>query len=311
MALSARAQGKLKAKGKLALIHTFVYALLIGIIFLIYFPVLRNIADMLKSPNDLIDSSVAFIPKEPSLLRLKQTIEEMQYAQALRNTGLLSLAVGLLQTLICTLTGYGLARYRFPFKNAVFAAVVFTMIVPTQILLPSYYLKFLDIDFFGLLRVFGGQPLKLINQPWPILILALFGVGYKNGLFIFLTRQFFINMPKELDESARIDGAGFIRIFALIMLPSAVPVLVTVFLFGFSWQWTDQVLTAMFMPGQRFFGMAIPSIWDAAHFKGFHDIEITAMTTTAVLLVLLPLLLVYLVFQRFFVQGIERSGLVG
>lgn len=311
MFLTDRAICRIQAKGKRAFADAIVYALLIGIVFLIYFPIITNISEMLKSSGDLIDSSVAFIPKEPSFKRLFQTIDEMYYWETLANSGFLSLAVAVIQTAICTLTGYGLARYSFPLKKIVFALAVFTMIVPMQLLLQSYYLQFMDFDVLGFFKLFTGTSVKLINQPWPILILAVFGVGYKNGLFIFLTRQFFINMPKELEESARIDGAGFMRTFTSIMLPSAVPILVTVFLFGFSWTWTDQILTPMFMPGEKYFGMVVPAMWTPAHYKGFHDIEIAAMTTTAVLLILFPLLIMYLALQRFFVQGIERSGLVG
>jgi len=311
MLLNKKLKSKLKSKGKIAIVDLIVYALLIGIVFLIYFPIINNFCDMLKSKSDLIDISVAFIPKEPSLNRLFDAIQHMNYWTGFAKTGSLSLAVSLIQMIICTLTGYGLARYKFPLKNLVFALVIFTMIVPTQLLLQAYYLQFMEFDFFGIIKLFTGNSIDLINTPWPVLILSSLGIGYKNGLFIFLTRQFFINMPKELEESARIDGAGFIRIFCSIMLPSSVPILVTVFLFGVSWTWTDQILTPMFMPGQEYFGMSIPAMWTPLHYAGFHDVEKAAITTTAVLLVLFPLLIVYFALQRFFVQGIERSGLVG
>ena len=311
MLLNEKLKSKLKSKGKIAIVDLIVYALLIGIVFLIYFPIINNFCDMLKSKSDLIDISVAFIPKEPSLNRLFDAIQHMNYWTGFAKTGSLSLAVSLIQMIICTLTGYGLARYKFPLKNLVFALVIFTMIVPTQLLLQAYYLQFMEFDFFGIIKLFTGNSIDLINTPWPVLILSSLGIGYKNGLFIFLTRQFFINMPKELEESARIDGAGFIRIFCSIMLPSSVPILVTVFLFGVSWTWTDQILTPMFMPGQEYFGMSIPAMWTPLHYAGFHDVEKAAITTTAVLLVLFPLFIVYFALQRFFVQGIERSGLVG
>lgn len=311
MWLTEKTKSKLKSKGKLAVIDLITYALLIGIVFLIYFPIINNFCDMLKSNSDLIDVSVAFIPKEPSFDRLFDTIKQMNYWTGFVKTGVLSLAVSVIQMIICTLTGYGLARYKFPLKNLVLAMVIFTMIVPTQLLLQAYYLRFMEFDIFGLIKLFTGSSIDLINTPWPVVVLAILGIGYKNGLFIFLTRQFFINMPKELEESARIDGVGFIRIFCSIMLPSAVPILVTVFMFGMSWTWTDQILTPMFMPGQEYFGMSIPAMWTPMHYAGFHDVEKAAITTTAVLLVLFPMLIMYFALQRFFVQGIERSGLVG
>jgi multiple sugar transport system permease protein len=169
----------------------------------------------------------------------------------------------------------------------------------------------LEFDFFGLFKFMGLGPINLVNQPTPILLLALFGLGFKNGLFIFLTRQFFINLPHELDESAKIDGAGFIRIFFQITLPNAIPILITIYMFGFSWQWTDQFMTGMFMTGQRYFGMTLPAMIVPAAYKGFNNMEIAALVTTGVLLILTPLLILYIFLQRFFVQGIERSGLVG
>ena len=288
-----RTKSKWKRHAQKGIVDIFIYSILICIVFLILYPLIRNISDMFKSQGDLLNKSVAFIPKEFSLDRIRQALEYMDFWNSARDTALLSLSMSLLQTLVCTMTGYGFARFKFPFTRLCFALVIFTMLVPSQLLMPSYYMQF---------RVFGS------NSPLPLLILSFFGLGFKDGLFIYFIQQCFINMPKELDESARIDGAGFLRIFFRIMLPNARPVIVTVLLLSFSWQWTEEYFTSLFMPGHMFLSSAFIPLANAQNLDG---VVVAANVTTGVILTILPVFVLYLFLQKFFVQGVERSGLVG
>ena len=248
--IQANTRGRLEQGAKKIVLNIFIYSILICICFLILYPLFSNISTMFKSRADLLDKSVVFLPKEPTTERIKQTLEGMAYGKVILNTTLLSGMVALLQVVSCTLIGYGFARFRFPGRRVLFAMVIFTMLVPVQLLMPSYYLQFQRFDLFGLIGLITGSPLRLLGTPWPFVLLSAMGLGFKNGLYIYFTRQFFINLPRELDESSRIDGAGFIRIFFQIMLPNALPVLITVFLFSFSWKWTDQYLTALYQIGR-------------------------------------------------------------
>ena len=158
--------------------------------------------------------------------------------------------------------------------------------------------------------------LNLAESFWPLIILSVFGLAFKNGLYIFMMRQFFKGVPDELEESAYIDGSGVFRTFFKIIIPLSIPMMVTVFLFAFSWQWTDN-----FYVGTTFF--STQKIYLFTHFiRNVDDIipvgntdvltnYLTAFRNTAGLLILIPLIVVFLFCQRFLIQGIERSGITG
>ncbi len=157
------------------------------------------------------------------------------------------------------------------------------------------------------------QGVQLINTYWPLVILSLGGLAFKNGLYIFLLRQFFKGVPDELEESAYIDGSGIMRTFFTIILPLSVPMLITVFLFSFSWQWTDNFYTTTFfttggsiklMPDVAVVPKSLESITNTVD-----ELYKPAVTNTAGLMIIAPLVVMYLFCQRYLVQGIERSGL--
>ena len=303
------------------LLKIFTYVLLIGISFVILYPFFTKIASSFMSPEDFIDTGVKLIPKYPTLNTYKQIIVQNHYFRAMFNTALLSLLCGIIQTFICCVIGYGFAKYKFKGSGLLFALVVFTMVVPHQTIKYSMFLKFRYFDIgifnFGILKLFGDvDGIKLTDTYIPLLMLSLFGLAFKNGLYIFMMRQFFRGVPDELEESAYIDGSGVFRTFIQIILPLSVPMMITIFLFAFSWQWTDNFYTSakMFFPSSK--GMlllskivTIPKTLDTNYPGG--DMFSSAIRNTCGLLIIAPLVVVYLFCQRYLVQGIERSGITG
>lgn len=310
MALSARHKEAVRKHSGNITVALIIYAILISIVFLIVYPLLAYVSDMFKSMEDLMDASVVFLPKEPNTYNIKLAIEGLSYWKSMGNSAILCLLVSSLQMTICTLVGYGFARYKFPLKKVAFALVVFTMLVPTPLLMPSLYTRFSHFDILGIFAAITGQPLRLLDSMWPFAIMSFFALGYKNGLYIFIVRQFFRNMPKELEESGRIDGAGFIRIFFSIMLPNAITMVITVFLFSFSWQWTDQYWSSMFFINYKVLPKALAMLVDFGN-NYIEPVTKDAMVHTGIILVIIPILIMYLLLQRFFIQGISRSGIVG
>lgn len=303
------------------LVKIFTYVLLIGISFVILYPFVTKIASSFMSPEDFVDATVKLIPKYPTLNTYKQIIIENHYFQAMFNTALLSLLCGIVQTFVCCVIGYGFAKYRFKGSGLLFALVVFTMIVPHQTLKYSMFLKFRYFDIgifnFGILKLFGdADGINLTDSYIPLLMLSLFGLAFKNGLYIFMMRQFFRGVPDELEESAYIDGSGVFRTFIQIILPLSVPMMITIFLFAFSWQWTDNfyTTTSMFFPGRSQLLLAkiaftIPKTLDTEYAGG--NMFSQAIRNASGLLILAPLVIIYLFFQRYLIQGIERSGITG
>ncbi len=297
----------------------FRVVLLIGISYIILYPFITKIAGSFMSPEDFADVTVKLIPRNPTLDTYKNIIEYNHYFDAMLRTAGVSLVSALVQMFSCCLIGYGLAKYKFKGSGIVFIAVIFTMIVPHQTLRYALSLKFryFDIGAFnvGLIRLFTGGTLNLLNTYWPMVILSATGLAFKNGLYIFMLRQFFKNIPDELEESAYIDGSGVFRTFIQIILPLSIPMLITVFLFAFSWQWTDNFYISIFFPGRDFYVftkiLSVPAPFKDAVQQAGGTYFNQAILNTCAIMIILPLIVVYLFCQRYLIQGIERSGITG
>ena len=285
--------------------NIFAYVFIIGISYVIMFPLIIRISNAFKSVNDFFDSAVVFIPKNPTM----QVITNALKALDIGNIGLKSIAlaagIGLIQVAVCTLAGYGFARFNFFGSNVLFACVIFVLIVPPQTIFIPLFLRFRFFDFFGIIKAITGESPNFINTLWPQLILAATGLGWKNGLYIYMMRQYFKGIPRVLEEAAYIDGAKTFKTFVKIMLPAAVPMMMTVFLFSFSWQWTDVFYTQMFARNFKTISTVVGTISSSNEIMRSNTIQ------TAVLLLLIPLILLFIVTQKFFIEGVERSGIVG
>ena len=334
-------EGKLTAKERLlnkfkssntwitAFVNVLRFILMLGVSFVIIFPFISRIAGSFMTKEDVIDATVSLIPKTPTLEIYKAIIVENHYFEALFNTILLSLICALIQTMIACLVGYGLAKFKFKGNKILMAIVVVTMVVPHGTLQLSMLRHFTDFDigkvmalgypgFFDLVVdpfLEAGQ-LDLTETFAPMIILSVFGLAFKNGLYIYLMRQFFKGVPDELEESAYVDGSGVFRTFFQIILPLCVPMMITIFLFSFSWQWTDEFYTTLFFRSQANKVYLMPDIYKTipeslrTDYAGKILYE-NVIQNTAAILIILPIVILYLFCQRYLVQGIERSGLVG
>ena len=308
-----------------AIINVFKFILMLGVSYVILYPFFARIAGSFMTKEDIVDATVSLIPKHFTLDIYKYIIIENHYFDALLNTTLLSLLCALIQTMIACLIGYGLAKFKFKGNKLVMGAVVVTMIIPHGTLKLSLVRHFTNFDLMrvlawpykGIIEVVNGSTLDLSNTFWPLIVLSIFGLAFKNGLYIYLMRQFFKGVPDELEESAYVDGSGVFRTFFQIILPLAVPMMITVFLFSFSWQWTDEFYTTSFFFNTVNKTYLMPDIYTvipdslrADNFAGKALWE-NVIQNTAGIMIIAPLVIVYLFCQRYLVQGIERSGLVG
>ncbi len=311
----------------------FRMVLLVGISYVVLFPFFTKIAGSFMAPEDFVDVTVRLIPKNWTLDIYKGVLTELNYWEAFGNTLLLSGSCALLQTFICATIGYGFAKYKFKANGIIFLLVMLTMIVPHQTLELSLFMKFRYFDLFGILSFFSGgasvgiefvdnilgmikilpwaNGINLCNTYWPLLILSATGLAFKNGLYIFMLRQFFRGIPDSLEESAYIDGASNFRTFIQIVLPMSVPMLITVFLFSFCWQWTDNFYTELFFTTTK--TVLMPDIIDIpkslkTDYAG-QSLYYAAIRNACGLCIIAPLVILYLFGQRYLVEGIERSGL--
>ena len=286
----------MRAKAKFILWYIVRAVIIVGICYVILYPFLTKIINGFKSYDDLIDPTVEYFPRNPTLQYYIQVLKEMDYLKSFGNTLLISLVVAFLQTAVAAVVGYGFARFKFKGNKLLFAMVILMLIIPPQIILVPLFVRF---------KMFLGF-INLIDTPWPTFIMAATGTGFKNGLYIFLTRQFFINMPKELNEAAAIDGCGVYKTFFKIMLPSATTILTTVFLLSFSWQWTDTLYNGLFFQDTNILSNAINKVGVGAPMAVSGNQQ-----NIGALWVILPLAILYIFAQRAFVESIDNAGIVG
>jgi multiple sugar transport system permease protein len=292
-----------------------------GICFLILYPTLVKLSVSFMPEQDIYDVTVRYVPKSPTLENYKTVLSAMRYNKAFWNTFKLSTLTSVMQLISCTVIGYGFARFRFKGRGVLFALVILTMIVPPQTLMIPLFLHFRYFDVLGIISAITGQKgINLLESYWPFVLMSLTGMGLKNGLYIYIMRQFFRGMPKELEEAAYVDGAGMLRTFGQIMLPSAVPAMVTVFMFSFVWQWTDTFYSSLFLMRTDVLAKTAANVSNQIMKDLSADIGVdiylspaisSMYTNTGSLLVVLPLLILYLFAQKLFVESVERTGIVG
>lgn len=289
-------------KGGLAF---FRYLILIGLSFLILYPLLITVLISFMQSSDIFDLAVRFIPKNPTLRNYSLAIVFLDYWRCLGSSLLLNVLLCLLEIASCLVIAYGFARFNFPGRRLLFGCVILTLLVPYSVYFAPLYLSF---------QSYGPFHWNLLSTPLPMFLLSLTGVGLKDGLIIYIMRQFFLGYPKELEEAASVDGAGTFQIFARIMLPGALSVSATCFLFTFVWKWTDPTYSEVFFPNTEFLWTKLATIH--SRFEGLvdarNDYYLRAILKNAsVVLFILPLVVLFFFAKRFLVESIETTGLVG
>ena len=285
--------------------------LLGGLVFIILSPLIYYLANAFKSYTDMYDVTVKYIPREPTLNNFKMLTKFIDYpVTMLKTTGFVAL-IALLQTASCCLVGYGFGRFNFVGSKILFALVMVTLVVPPQIILLPMYVRFRNFNLLELFKFSGVlSGTSIINTPLPILLLAITALGFKSGLYIFLFRQFFRNIPVSLEEAAALDGCGSFKTFFHIMLPNATTMILTVFLFSFVLQWNDYYYTTMLMPDVENLSMRIVDA--AEYYRSINSLEMVERLYYPSYIVLIgPLVILYAFTQRFFVQSVTRSGITG
>lgn len=279
--------------------------------YIILYPLIAKFFMVFMSPDDMKDPTVWLIPKTPTWDNVLNVIRYSDFWGSLRNTLMFSFISASLQTFSATLVAYGLSHFRFRGKSIVVMLVVLTLIIPPQVLFGPMYIKFRFFDWFGLIRGAGLPTWNLQDSFIPMFLLSASSLGLKCGLFILILVQQFNSLPRELSEAAKVDGAGVWRTFCQINLPQARAVMVSVFLLSFAWLWADTFYTGVFLRNRPIFANLIADVGVIYEIGAVGNSLSGAMMNTALIMMLIPLIFVYLIGQKSLIQGIERSGLVG
>lgn len=281
----------------------FKAVVLIGISYLILSPLIGMVSNSFFSDTDRYNPMVYLFPANPTLERYQTSIKVLKYGKILFTTMLYDLSLMAIQLVVCSLVGYGFARFDFPFKKLLFGCVVVMIVLPVNTIMLPLYMTF---------RNFGS--LNLLSTPVPMFIMTVFGCGLRSGLYIYIFNQFFRGLPKEIEEAAFVDGAGMFYTYSRIMLANAMPSVITVSIFSLVWQYNDTFYARMFtMDANTLLSMKISSFTSTIS-NSFNIVDPTILklyTYAGVILMILPVMIVYILLQRQFIEGVERSGIVG
>ncbi|MDR1953664.1 MAG: carbohydrate ABC transporter permease [Clostridiales Family XIII bacterium] len=297
----------------------FCFLALLGIVIL--YPILYSVSVALRSADQLYDPLVVLIPKSITLANIKNAFALLDYpAGLLKSFGLVSVS-SVLQISGCSLVGYGLARFKFRGKGLIFALVILVVVVPPQTVIIPNYMQFRYFDPLGIVTLINALTghqyvINLINTNWAFYLPAAFGMGIRSGIFIFIFRQFFRGMPRELEEAALVDGCGPLRCFMRIIVPNAGASYLTAFLFSVVWYWNDYIYTTVFAPNSGTVMNALYHLKDNADHIMQYEMKASPyegilLLQSGVLLGILPLLVLYILLQKHFTESIARAGIVG
>lgn len=291
----------------------FRFVIVFGLAFVILYPILYMISTSIRPQSEMSDPSVMWIPKSIRFENFAEIWAAIDYPNTLWSTLVLNIVSSVLQVGTCALTGYGFARFKFKGKGLLFGIVILQIIVPTQIILIPQYMSFRYFDIFGILNALTGSSISLVDTNWAMYVPALFCNGIRSGLFIYLFRQFFRGLPKELEDAAYLDGCGPFKTFISVMVPNAASSFLTVFIFSIVWYWNDYYVSSMYFTKGNTISLKIDSISTLISMYLTGEVGIASdflvWMEAGCLLAIAPIIIMYVFLQKYFTEGIAKAGL--
>lgn len=285
--------------------------------FVILYPIFYMLSMSFRSSADMYDMSIVWIPKHFTMENFKLVFSTLDFGVAFKNTAIISIVCTILQILVCAVTGYGFARFKFKGSKLLFLAVIFTIIVPPQMINIPNYLLFSDFDIFGIIGLItGGKAnINMLDNYGTMFLLAALGQGLRSGVFILIFCQFFKGIPKELEEAAMIDGCGYLKTYLKIMLPNAEGPIVTTAIFSMVWYWNDFYTMSTFFTKVRTLSVNLSGLTQSLSSimsnDAYNPYKVLTIQQAACIVCLLPIFILFVVLQRRFSQSMISSGLVG
>ena len=283
------------------------YFTLTGIGFVYLYPIVYMVVNSLFSLSDLVNPRVQWIPTQIYFKNFAEAYQTLDFAKSIGLSLLLSSVPAVFQTAVTACVGFGMARFRFPFKKLWFILMIATFLLPSQIMMVPRYALY--------------DSYHMINTVLPQYLPALFGQGIRSTIFILVFYQYFNSYPIAFDEAAQLDGAGKFRIFTSIALPMAGGGIVLSLLFSFVWYWNETYQSNMFFGSAlktlplklQEFTLRYEAIYGgvaASSGTGAGTVN-ESITLAGTLLSILPLVILYMILQRKLIQGIEQTGITG
>ena len=299
---------KVKHKAPQIVLKVFLYILLFDLVYTFLYPFLYMLVTSIKSPDDILDITVNWLPNSIHIKNYSLSWEILNYLSSFFNSFIVTFLATVGHVFSCAYVGYGFARFKFRGKGFAFTLLLLSIIIPIQTIIIPRYLMWGSIG--------------LSTSRVPLWLPTFFGYGLQGGLFIFIFRQFFLSLPKSLEEAASIDGCGPLGTFFRIAFPSSRSSLMVVLVLSIVWHWNDYYEPSIYIINQEDYllPMMLPDLYrlmsgavdlSADAGSGIANIFTEGVAMAATTLTVLPIFIVYMFLQKKFVQGVEKSGITG
>lgn len=277
-----------------------IYLVLLDFAFVFLFPYIFMMVTSVKSQDQLLDMLAKWIPRAFHWENYKLAMTGLDFYRSFANSVFVTAISTFGHILSGSLVAYGFARFKFPGKNILFGIVLFTLIVPAQAVIVPLFIQF--------------NKMRWLDSYMPLIIPTYLGVGLRGGLFIFIFRQFFLGVPYELEEAARIDGVSDLGIYFRIVMPISMSAVLVTGILSMVWHWNDFFEPMMYLKTKAMFllPMMLPDLtFNLESFMQVADNVNKGVIMAGTFLSVAPILIVYLILQKHFVQSIARTGLTG
>ena len=290
----------LRRKASAEIIYLASLLILTIVVYIVLYPFFYMLVTAIKDIDAMLDVEHIWIPVTYSLKSFKEIFELLNFGTALKQTFLVQILSAAIETFVCAFVAYGFARFKFKGKPICMFFLILSLLVPIQM-----YSLSMSVNY---------RNLHLFNTPFVYWLPSLLGVGIRSGMMIFIYQQFFVNLPKELEDAAYIDGAGPVRTYFSIALPSSSVVLVTVSVLSFVWHWNEYYLASLtFLSDSAPLAMVLSFLKVYLKQVGIYEgwPEYASLVSAACLMYVIIPLILYMIFQRKFVRSIDRVGITG
>jgi ABC-type glycerol-3-phosphate transport system permease component len=275
--------------------RALLYLIAIGASILFMIPFVWTVFSSLKTPSELYMFPPKWLPAEPRFSNYAEVFNVAPYARWLWNSVFVAVVGTFGSVLSAALVGYSFARFRYPGRDLIFMLTLSTLMLPIEVTLIPLYLLFNKIGW--------------LDSYLPLIVPGYFGGG---AFLIFLMRQFFMTIPVDLDEAARIDGAGYLRIFWRIILPLSVPALATAAIITFIADWNAFLFPYIILNTKEKFTVGIGIKYFQTIASNIDSMEPREnLLMAAGIMMTAPIILLFFTAQRYFVKGIVMSGIKG
>ncbi|CDZ25495.1 carbohydrate ABC transporter permease [Neorhizobium galegae] len=271
--------------------QVFLYGLLCVLLIPFVFPTWWMVTSSVKPISDIFAFPPQLVPENYDWTTYSKVFELQPFVKQYWNSAYIAALVTVGTMIVSSMAGYAFARIRFPFANTIFMVVLLGLLIPSEVTIVPLFQMFLKAG--------------MVNTHWPLILVPIFGAPSVFATFVM--RQFFIALPDELEEAARVDGLGRFKIFRKIALPLARPALASVAIFTFLHSWNLYLEPIVFLSSADKFTLpqALTQYTDA-YGGPMWNIQLAAATLTA-----LPVLIVFIIAQKQFVEGLAHTGLKG